>query len=114
MGSAKLIQFGDNWVKVRDNVYYLSKHEVEVLEIWYSFSVKHDEEMSEEERADEIEFFAKALKLLDPENSSEASRYITWLEYLYEDAPNMIKEIIDRIYNNLTRITVEDEVEDEM
>jgi hypothetical protein len=93
------IQFGDKWVQVKGSIFYLPPHVLEILKAWYDWSVKHDTEASEEFRAEEVEYFAKAFEMLKPESDDEALRYLTILEDAFV-TDYKIKEIIDRIHAN--------------
>ena len=94
------IQFGDNWVKVKDSVFYLPPHAVKVL--------RQRVEALEREGIpvdpNEIELYAKLLTLVKPANEEEAERY-----YIIMDTPRdeeKLKELIDRIYANKTNAVV--------
>jgi replication initiation and membrane attachment protein DnaB len=60
------IQFGDKWVQVKGSIFYLTPSAMESLRAWYDWSVNHDTEASEESRAEEVEYFAKAFEMLKP------------------------------------------------
>jgi hypothetical protein len=94
------IQFGDKWVQVKGSIFYLTPPALEILKTWYDWSVKHDTEASEEFRAEEVEYFAKAFEMLKPESDDEALRYLTILEDAFVQTDCKIKEIIDRIHAN--------------
>jgi hypothetical protein len=88
------IQFGDKWVQVKGSIFYLTPHALEILRAWY------DTEASEESRAEEVEYFAKAFEMLKPQSSDEAFHYLIILENAFVQTDYKIKEIIDRIYAN--------------
>jgi len=60
------IQFGDKWVQVKCSIFYLTPHALEILRAWYNWSVNYDTEVTEEFRAEEVEYFAKAFEMLKP------------------------------------------------
>ena len=92
------IQFGDKWVKVNESVFYLTPPAMEILRAWYNWSVNYDTEASEEFRAEEVEYFAKAFEMLKPQDKDEAFHYLTILEDAFVQTDYKIKEIIDRIH----------------
>jgi hypothetical protein len=94
------IQFGDKWVKVNESVFYLNPPALETLRAWYIWSVKFDSKVPEEQRIQEVEYFAKAFELLKPSSTDEAFQYILLLENMLVQTDYKIKEIIDRIYAN--------------
>jgi hypothetical protein len=94
------IQFGDKWVQVKGSIFYLTPPAMEILKAWYDWSVNHDTEASEESRAEEVEYFAKAFEMLKPQDCDEALRYLTILEDAFVQTDYKIKEIIDRIHAN--------------
>ena len=94
------IQFGDKWVQVKGSIFYLTPSAMEILRAWYNWSVKYDTGVSEEFRTEEVEYFAKALEMLKPQDSDEASHYLTILENIFAQTDYKIKEIIDRIHAN--------------
>jgi len=53
---------------------------MESLRAWYDWSVNYDTEASEESRAEEVEYFAKAFEMLKPQSHDEAFHYLTILE----------------------------------
>jgi hypothetical protein len=94
------IQFGDKWVQVKGSIFYLTPHALEILRAWYDWSMNHDTEASEEFRAEEVEYFAKAFEMLKPQDRDEAFHYLTILENAFMQTDYKIKEIIDRIHAN--------------
>jgi len=94
------IQFGENSVKVNESIFYLTPHALEILKSWYDWSVKYDTEASEEFRAEEVEYFAKAFEMLKPQSHDEAFHYLTILENAFVQTDYQVKEVIDRIYAN--------------
>jgi len=74
------IQFGDKWVQVKGSIFYLTPSAMESLRAWYDWSVNYDTEASEESRAEEVEYFAKAFEMLKPQSHDEAFHYLTILE----------------------------------
>jgi hypothetical protein len=94
------IQFGDKYVKVNDSIFYLTPYAIQILKSWYDWSVNYDTEASEEFRAEEVEYFAKAFEMLKPQDRDEAFHYLTILENAFVQTDYAIKEIVDRIYAN--------------
>ncbi|QIW23258.1 hypothetical protein EWF20_03270 [Sulfolobus sp. S-194] len=85
------IQFGDNWVKVNESVFYLTPSAVKAVKTFYE-RVKADIPDAEVD----VEYLAKAFVLLRPQNDVEAEKFMSFLN---ENYPEM-KEIVDRIYEN--------------
>ena len=100
------IQFGDKCVKVNESIFYLTPYAIQVLKSWYDWSVNYDTEASEEFRAEEVEYFAKAFEMLKPQDCDEALRYLTILEDAFVQTDYAIKEIVDRIYANKNDVMV--------
>ncbi|WP_225968848.1 hypothetical protein [Saccharolobus islandicus] len=71
-----------------------------MLKEWYNWSVNYDTDAPEDFRAEEVEYFAKALELLKPQSRDEASHYLTILENAFVQTDYKIKEVIDRIHAN--------------
>ena len=94
------IQFGDKWVQVKGSIFYLTPHALEILRAWHNWSVNYDTEVTEEFRAEEVEYFAKAFEMLKPQSSDEAFHYLMILENAFVQTDYKIKEIVDRIYAN--------------
>ena len=92
------VQFGDKWVQVKGSIFYLTPPALEILRMWYSWSLRFDADMPEESRLEELEYFAKAFELLKPQDNNEASHYLTLLANMFVQTDHEIKEIIDRIH----------------
>ena len=101
-----VIQFGDNWVKVNESVFYSTPHAVKVLKAWYEYKKKYDVDAPEEAITAELEYLAKAFALLRPNSRDEAVNFLAILEDAYAVTDYKIKEIIDRVYANKTNTVV--------
>ncbi|QXJ27823.1 hypothetical protein J5U23_00691 [Saccharolobus shibatae B12] len=92
------IQFGENWVKVNDSIFYTTPHGVQILKAWYESKVG----VPEEYIVETLEYLAKAFSLLKPQDYEEAAYFLEILEDADVYTNFKIKEIIDRIYANKT------------
>ena len=100
------IRFGDKYVKVNESIFYLTPYAIQVLKSWYDWSVNYDTEASEEFRAEEVEYFAKAFEMLKPQDRDEAFHYLVVLENGFVQTDYAIKEIVDRVYANKNDVMV--------
>ncbi|WP_016730412.1 hypothetical protein [Saccharolobus islandicus] len=88
------IEFGKDYIKVRDNVFYLSKPALEILEKWVSLN----KDKKAEELENEVVYAAKAFSVLKPESTKEAyNELYTLLTCRYFERKR-IENIIEKIY----------------
>lgn len=64
------IEFGENFIKIRQEIFYLNEPALKILKKWMQLNQDKEEEMLE----DELIFAAKALSLLKPATLKEAYR----------------------------------------
>ncbi|WP_229571888.1 hypothetical protein [Saccharolobus caldissimus] len=86
------IQFGENWVKVKESVFYLTQPALEILKAWYNINRdKKDIEI-------EIEYIAKVFEILKPGAKKEAYNDLyTLVECRYFEK-DRIEKLINKIY----------------
>lgn len=94
------VQFGENWVKVNDSIFYTTPYGVQVLKAWYGRKKRYDIDAPEEYIIETLEYLAKAFSLLNPQNRGEAENFLSILEDADAYTDFRIKEVIDRIYAN--------------
>ncbi|MBB5253511.1 hypothetical protein [Sulfurisphaera ohwakuensis] len=94
------IQFGDNWVKVRESVFYLTPSALAVLKEWYTKCVEFWGKDFEEYLVKDLEYYVKAFEMLNPKDKDEAKHFFKILEEIMSHVDYKAKEIIDRIYDN--------------
>lgn len=90
------IEFGENFIKIGKEIFYLNEPSLKILKAW----IQASEGKEPEELEDELLVSAKALAILKPGTLREAYRELYTILMCRYFERKRFEEIIDKIYKN--------------